>query len=161
MSPNERRPEIELSEADYLAREIVDAKRALSHALVDLKSGLADSADLRRWVKRYPWAVLGAAAATGFATAAAVTPARGESIKDKLARLRPDGQSPSADRRCSPPPKVEQSETLTVTDKLLSSLFDVAKVLVQTLIVTAFQRPAASEVSASVDEERRATSMAK
>jgi hypothetical protein len=152
-SLNERRLEVELSEADYLAREIVDAKSALSHALADLKSGVANSTDLRKWVQHYPWAALAAALATGFAAAAAVTPAPGESVSDKLARSRPNGRPCTGDQPAGRPPSEESHQASNITHKLVSALFDVAKVFVKTLIVTAFQRPNANEQPATAGDE--------
>jgi hypothetical protein len=161
MLGSERLHESELSEADYLARELVDAQAALSHALADLKSGVANSTDLRQWVQHYPWAALGAAVVTGFAAAAAVTPGPGESIKDKLARLRPDGQRYTDDHLAGKPTNVEPRESSGITHKLLSSLFDVAMVFVQTLIVTAFRQSGANETAATASEEPGMTRVAK
>jgi hypothetical protein len=160
-SRSERQPEVDLSEADYLAREVTDAKAALSHSLAKLKLGLTDSADLRQWVKYYPWASLGAAAAAGFAAAAAVTPAQGESFKDKLARLKPVVPLGSAEDLKSAPRQSNSSRRASVTDNLINSVFDLAKVLIQTLIVATFQRPKAAEEREPIPTESPATRMAK
>ena len=40
--------------------------------------------DLRGWIDRHPWMAVGAASAAGFAAAAAVTPAPGQSLGEKL-----------------------------------------------------------------------------
>ena len=158
-SPSERRLDSKLSEADYLAREVADAKAALTESLAGLKLGLTNSADLRQWVKCYPWASLGAATAAGFAAAAAVTPAKGESINDKIARLRRNGQPTSADESPSAPAQFNSPRRASVTDQLINSVFDLAKVLVQTLIVATFQRPVAAENPAPAPAESHATSM--
>jgi hypothetical protein len=126
--------EADLSEAEYLAREVADAKAALSHALADVKTGLAQSADVRLWVKHYPWAALGAAAAAGFAAAAAVTPAAGQSLQDKFSQLRPSDQSAANETCTNLPPRAAKSSS--VTNKLIDSLFELAKVLVQTIVLT-------------------------
>jgi len=160
-SPSERQLDVELSEADYLAREVTDAKAALSHSLAQLKIGVANTADLRQWVKHYPWASLGAAVATGFAAAAAVTPAQGESITDKLSRLVPESQSTKSDGCPRAEPQNNSPKRAVVADNLINSLFELAKVLVQTLIVTAFQQPRVDESPDRRQPEPRATSMAK
>jgi hypothetical protein len=160
-SRSRRQPEVDLSEADYLAREVTDAKAALSHSLAELKLGLTESADLRQWVKYYPWASLGAAAAAGFAAAAAVTPAQGESLKDKLARLKPAVQPNSEEDSKSAPPQTHSAKRASVTDNLINSVFDLAKVLIQTLIVATFQRPVAAEDREPIPAESHATRMAK
>jgi hypothetical protein len=159
MSPSESRRDSELSEADYLAREVADAKAALTESLAGLKLGLSNSADVRQWVKHYPWASLGAATAAGFAAAAAVTPAKGESINDKIARLRRNWQPTSADDSPSAATQINSPRRTSVSDQLISSVFDLAKVLVQTLIVSILQRPAAAENPAPSPAESRATSM--
>ena len=159
-SPSEKRIDSEISEADYLAREVADAKAALTQSLAGLKLGLTNSADLRQWVKCYPWASLGAATAAGFAAAAAVTPAKGETINDKIAQLRPNGQPTTAPEDSpSAPTQFNATRRASISDQLISSVFDLAKVLVQTLIVTTFQRPAAEENPAHAPAESRATSM--
>jgi hypothetical protein len=157
-SPNGPRREVELSEADYLAREVTEAKAALTHSLTDLKLGLANGADLRQWVKHYPWASLGAALAAGFSAAAVVTPAPGESVTDKLSRLRSDGQPSS--NESSAPQQIKSTNGQAVTDKLIGSLFDLAKVLVQSLIVAAFRPPASKQNPDAAPPESQTASMA-
>jgi hypothetical protein len=126
---------------------------------------LANSADLREWVKYYPWASIGAAAAAGFAAAAAVTPAQGESVKEKLARLKPEMHS-SSDEQPADAAQSKAARHSSVTDNLINSVFDLAKVLVQTLIVATFQRPTptegsgATESSGAAPAESRTTRMA-
>ena len=158
-SPSESQRDSELSEADYLAREVADARAALTQSLAGLKLGVTNSADIRQWVKYYPWASLGAATAAGFAAAAAVTPAKGESINDKISRLRRNGQPISADDSATAPTQINSPRRASVSDQLISSVFDLAKVLVQTLIVATLQRPAAAENPAPAPAESRATSM--
>ncbi len=57
-SPSESQRDSELSEADYLAREVADARAALTESLAGLKLGVTNSTDIRQWVKYYPWASL-------------------------------------------------------------------------------------------------------
>jgi hypothetical protein len=160
-SRSERQLDVELSEADYLTREVTDAKAALSKSLDQLRIGLANSADLRQWVKHYPLASIGAAAATGFAAAAAVTPAQGESITDKLSRLVSERGPDTIDDSSRAAARQNPPKRATVMDNLITSLFDLAKVLVQTLIVATFQQPKIEESPGPLRPESRATSLAK
>ena len=162
MSRNEPQSDTELTEADYLAREVADAKAALVHALHGLKGGMASSTDMRKWVEHYPWAALGAAAAAGFAAAAAVTPAHGESLQEKASRLMPKHEEPKpsdgdgATSRAAMPSRMS-----AISDRLINSLFDIAKILVQTLIVTTLRGPEPQESSPYAAPEQRMTRMAK
>jgi hypothetical protein len=142
-SPSEPRYKVELSEVDYLAREVEDAKQALAHAAADLKRGVATSADLRLWVKHYPWTALGAATVAGFAAGTAVTPARGESVAEKLSRLKPDGRNAETQNETNASPAAP-AKSSKVQETLMDSLFDVAKTLVQTVILATVRPPAAS-----------------
>jgi ElaB/YqjD/DUF883 family membrane-anchored ribosome-binding protein len=54
------------SSPDYLASQIADARVALESTLDDLSLDLTRAADVRRWVRRYPWAALGTAVVAGF-----------------------------------------------------------------------------------------------
>ena len=144
-SPSEPHYNADLSEADYLAREVADAKAALGHALADLKSGLSTSADLRLWVKHYPWAALGAAAAAGFAAGAVVTPAPGESLTDKLSKLKPNGRQTRAEEGAPS----DRQKTSNVGSGLTGSLFDLAKTLVESLIIASVRAPAGSHTAAT------------
>jgi hypothetical protein len=141
-SPSEPRHRIELSEAEFLAREVQDAKAALAHAVADLKSGLTSSADLRLWVKHYPWAALGAATVAGFAAAATITPAPGESVSDKLSRLRSNGSNGTAEESANHPAERAKQRS-TVKASLIDSLFDLAKTLIQTVFLATLQSRAA------------------
>jgi hypothetical protein len=135
-SHSERLNRIPLSEADYLAREITDAKAALSQAVADLSSGLTSTADLQQWIKRYPWAALGAATVAGFAAAVALTPSRGEgeTVAEQPSPLRPAGESEAGESGVAPPAH-QQARAAGAYDLLVSALFDLAKTLVQTLIL--------------------------
>jgi hypothetical protein len=137
----------ELSEADYLAREVSDAKAALLNTIGELRNGMASSADLRAWARRYPWAAVGAASVAGFAAGTAVTPAPGQSLQEKLqenlSRFQTNGEPQPLE---SPRPVREASATSTgaVSDKLISSIFDLAKTVIQTVILAAVRPPTAS-----------------
>ena len=66
------------SSNEYLADQIADARLALGSTLDDLTLDVARAADLRRWVRRYPWAAVGTAAVAGFTLAYILTPKRRE-----------------------------------------------------------------------------------
>jgi hypothetical protein len=139
----------DLSEADYLAREAADAKAALVNSIADLRIGVLKSADLRAWVKHYPWAAIGTAAVTGFAAATAVTPARGQSLHDKLSTFHANGNSRAAEPATSPRESSATGGT-AVKDKLVSSLFDLAKTAVQTILLATLRPPAPNTPPAEV-----------
>ena len=128
-SPSERQLDVELSEADYLAREVTDAKAALSHSLAQLKIGVANTADLRQWVKHYPWASLGAAAGYRLCRRRGSHSCAGrvDHRQDCLAWC-PNSQSDD-DRWLRTRRAANQfAEAPTITDNLINSLFDLAKV---------------------------------
>ena len=149
--------EVELSEADYLAREVEDSKEALSHAMADLKNGLKTTADLRLWVKHYPCAALGAATVAGFAAAAAVTPAKGETIGEKFAHLKEAAKSSMSTSDSSP---AQAAPAQSPKANFLNSLFDVAKVLLQTIIMTTFQQHSQDPAENVAATDRRPTTSA-
>jgi hypothetical protein len=140
ISPSNLPPETECNESEYLAREIADAKAALIHAAADLKDGLSKSADLRPWIQHYPWIALGVATVAGFTAATAITPASApkDSIGDRLSHLQPNGYG-SAHHPISPTPPSPPPVRAGVTSSLLGSLFDVAKVFVESLIIGALR----------------------
>jgi hypothetical protein len=113
---------------------VAEAKAALQNAVGDLRNGLASSADLRAWVRRYPWAAVGAAAVTGFAAATAITPAPGESLQEKLSKIGANGDLHAKE---SAPVSIKSAAgtNSVLSDKLLSSFVDLAKTAVQTVIL--------------------------
>jgi hypothetical protein len=129
-----------LSEAEFLAQEIAEAKAALSRAVTELKLDAASAGDLRKWTQRYPWAAVGTAAVVGFAAAAAVTPAPGETFFDHLSQQKPKSRpyatnSGVAEDKLAPPKQSAFSE------KVIDGMFELAKVFIQSLFV-AMARPA-------------------
>jgi hypothetical protein len=150
---------IPLSEADYLAREITHAKAALSQAVADLSSGLTSTADLQQWIKRYPWAALGAATVAGFAAAVALTPLYGETVAEKPSPLRPTGETEASESGAAPPAH-QQARAAGASDLIVSALFDLAKTLVQTLILaTVRSATMQSQAQNSAPADPRETSM--
>ncbi len=53
----------------YLEDQAAQAQTAMQNMLSQLQRDLMQAADLNIWVKRHPWAAVGAAAATGFVAA--------------------------------------------------------------------------------------------
>jgi hypothetical protein len=133
------------SSDEYLANQISDARLALESTLDDLTLDLAHAADLRRWVRRYPWAALGTALAAGFTLAYVATkPKRqdhevsdaGDDAADneviEAAAIRPTKKSRSA--------KEPATGWRTM---LLTALFDILRLAV-TQIISASVRQAAA-----------------
>lgn len=77
-----------LSEAAYLRQETVCARQAISGAVDRLRNHAREIAQSKQWVEKHPWLSVGVAAFSGFVVAKAVTPAKGESVGDKLSRLK-------------------------------------------------------------------------
>lgn len=111
-------------EPDYLAQQTADAEAALANTLADLKFDLAQAADLSRWVRKYPWISVGAAAVTGFAAASAIVP-------------RPEDGAAAAGSPAKEPPKAERNghaeaqsgkRQAGLSSKLLDTLLDIGKV---------------------------------
>ena len=139
-----------VSDAEYLAREIADAKAALSRSLADLKSSAAASVDLAAWARAYPWPTIAASAATGFAVAALImskskksaTPA--DSASDDVA-----GASPHV---ASEPPKAAAGRPFLRS--ISFAVFDLAKLLIETLVVTAIRNAQASPPATAPTDDR-------
>jgi len=55
-----------IREAEFLQWQAEQAKAAFDETFEEFKQSLRDSAKLRVWARRHPWAVTGAAAAGGF-----------------------------------------------------------------------------------------------
>jgi len=65
-----------ISEADYLNREISEAQMAIGRTVKELQGSVSTATDLGLWAKRYPWAAVGAALATGLMAARVLVPAK-------------------------------------------------------------------------------------
>jgi hypothetical protein len=86
-TPLERELPERLSEETYLAAEVGRRREELANAVGAALDRLRDAKNLRRWVRRYPWPTVGAAAAAGFTAATVVTSAKGEKLSEKLNRF--------------------------------------------------------------------------
>jgi hypothetical protein len=126
--------------ADYLAGQIADARQALEATFDDLTLDLGKAADLRKWVRRYPWPALGAALVAGFTLAHAVKSqrsAKGESDH-------PEGRVQSDDSRggnnhSKERTRVEQA-AVGWRSTLLIGLFDLLRVAVTQFINASFRQ---------------------
>jgi hypothetical protein len=141
-SGNGRPSETELSEADFLAREAEQARAAITNTMEELKKNLGSAADLRAWAQHHPWLVVGVAAAAGFAAGSAIC-----SIG-------------SDDQRAEPPPQPvagsAQPRRPTMWGSLMSPLFELAKVTIQSSLAAAAAGTAASN---GVQSERAASAV--
>ncbi|MGB7160593.1 MAG: hypothetical protein WBD40_21185 [Tepidisphaeraceae bacterium] len=75
------------SEAEFLAHQAEEAKRAITAAFGALAKDLRDGADPRAWTKEHPWAVVAGAAVAGFAAAATLVPSKEEQALRRLAAM--------------------------------------------------------------------------
>jgi hypothetical protein len=151
-------PRSELSEADFLDREVAEAKSELQSAVAGLTSGLASSADLRAWVKRYPWAATGTAVAAGFAAGTAITSSPRQTLDEQLPRRTTNGQPDAAEMS---PCASTAAKRSVVSDKLMTSLFDLAKFALQSVIVATLRPPAPQQDGETAVADPWPTKMAK
>jgi hypothetical protein len=145
-----RKTRSDKSSDDYLANQISDARLALESTLDDLTLDLARAADVRRWVRRYPWAALGTALVAGFTLAHVVTKSK---RRDEAAAAADTSQEPPAEHvveaaaakptKKSPPRQEPAGGWRTA---IINALFDILRLAV-TQFVSASVRQAASSAS--------------
>lgn len=75
------------TEAEYLDRQLAEAKAAISRVLGSIQDDLAHGADVRIWAREYPLASAGGAALAGLLAALAMVPSRQQRAIRKLAKL--------------------------------------------------------------------------
>jgi hypothetical protein len=141
---NDTRPDPQKSEVDYLKREISDARAALLNTVARLKDRCAASVDAREWIIQYPWAAMGIAALAGFTAATVVAPAPGVPFSEKWSELRTKfcpNSSPDSDRASS----YSQARRGRIAATILGSLFDLTKLLLESVIIAALRNPTASQ----------------
>jgi len=137
-----------LSEAEFLAQEAELAKTAIGSALAEMKSELAQAADIKLWTQHYPWLAVGAAAATGFTMAAIVqkgsataAEAPGEAERQRL--LRETAKAPY-----NTPSVFPTSSKPKLGDSLLGSLFSLARTALEASLVAAIRAEGIERVHA-------------
>lgn len=122
-----------MSDAEYLAREIADAKAALGNSLADLKSSAAASVDLSAWARAYPWPTIAASAAAGFAVAGLVM---SKSRQSDTAAESGTGDAAGASRQAASA-SLSAATGRSFLRSITFAVFDLAKLLIETLVVTA------------------------
>jgi hypothetical protein len=152
------------SEAEYLADQSAAARAAMLGVIGDFQANLRarweQATDVHGWIDRHPWMAVGAASAAGFATAAAVTPSAGQSLRDKLsstieaamAQVAPeDGQS-EADE--VPPARPSRASSQpSIWGMLLEPVMDVLKVAVQNYFAAYVAGQAAAHASCAPEND--------
>jgi hypothetical protein len=142
--PHEPAPDREnLSEREFLEREIVDAQAALASTAEDLKASLRKSLDLRLWCQHYPWATLAATAAGGFAAAVVLVPEKGETLAGKWSRLAP--RQAAEETAAVEPDRASEPTQPAVSAIILGGVFGLARLLLETWIREALTPAAASK----------------
>jgi hypothetical protein len=148
----------EISEDEFLRQQAELATDAIAESLDEVKRCLRETVRLRRWVRRYPLATVGALAAAGFAAATAVVPGRDETLKSKLSRLAnratpgnasaptstEDGRA-AGERAATGKQTGRASEAMKAA--LVHSAFDLAKSFVQQISKRMASPPAAARSS--------------
>ena len=140
--PQKKKPE--LSEADFIADQQVKAKAAMDRTIADMKlaltNGFKDNAHITEWMGAYPWVSLGAGAVVGFLAGSAFTPARDETLKERLNSLIeeiktkevPDKQKEKGTEKAAR--AAVEAQQPSVMGKVASGIFDIVKTaLVSTL----------------------------
>ena len=125
----------ELSEAEYLEREANQAKAAIDKTMEELKQSLSTAADLRLWAEHHPWLVVGVAAAAGFTAGSAIA-----SI----------GSAPAAP---PPQPASQPRKGSAMWSSLMSPLFELAKIAIQSSVAATAAGVAASNETESPPAE--------
>jgi hypothetical protein len=92
---SESKAATKLSEADFLAQQADEARRAIAHALHDAKAALGEGMDPKEWTRRYPLVAVGSAIAAGFVTALLTIPSKEQQELRRMERLH---------RAMNPPP---------------------------------------------------------
>lgn len=150
------------STEDYLGSQIHDARLALESSLDDLKLDLSRAADLRRWVRRYPWAALGTALAAGFTLSYVVTKSKQRSKDSPTSDTSPPEEFTGFTAAAAPTRKSSpaQEPPGAWRGMILSALFDIVR-LVVTQIVSATIRQATvptAPASAAPDRDNQSDS---
>jgi len=109
------------SEAAYLDEQAAAAKAAMRHTVDELKQSLKETADIKYWARRHPWASVGAAAAGGFVAAVALFSRSDEEHQIDEARRRRAPES--ADRGADE----DRSKPSGILGAVTGPLFDIAK----------------------------------
>lgn len=106
----------ELSEQEFLEREIRLAEASLQRSVQELKESVPTAVSPTLWTQRYPWVAVGVAATTGFLAARMLLPAR----RPAIIVAAPPASGPAAP--AAPPPANRGS----FLGSIASSLFQVA-----------------------------------
>ncbi|RIK75745.1 MAG: hypothetical protein DCC68_20650 [Planctomycetota bacterium] len=123
-----------VTEETYLAAEAERRREELAQALDVALQRFREAKNLRRWVRRYPWPTVGAAAAAGFTAAAVVTPAKGEKLSEKLSRVASRVPEASGDARGGGDRSGTTAAFASVPFALMhivQAMFDLARVFVE------------------------------
>jgi len=104
----------------------------------NVRAGWEHATDVRGWIDRHPWVAVGAASAAGFAAAAAVTPASGQSLGEKLSStveaVMAQAEAASGEAEVDGAPAARagrQASQPSVWGMLLEPVVDVLKVALQ------------------------------
>ena len=138
------------SSDEYLANQIADARLALESTLDDLTLDLARAADLRRWVRRYPWAALGTALVAGFTLAHVVTKSKRRHDAATTTDEEPAAESVNEAAPTKPAKKSQarQASAGGWRTTLISALFEILRLAVTQFISASVRQSKSSPVHA-------------
>jgi hypothetical protein len=127
------------SESDFLAAQAAAAKAALASTWTRMQDDLKSTADIPSWARKYPWPVIGIAAAVGFLGATALKSAKKPPQADVAAVLREalaDIQRGAASHAAAPQPAAPARPTFLAT--LLTEVVRGLVSLLQGAVATSF-----------------------
>ena len=124
------------SERELMQREAAEAKAAIRRVIKETRESVGTAVDIRLWTKKSPWIALGLAAGAGLATAVLVR--RG----GKLAAS--NGEATTATQPAATAKPAEPTPAHAgLGAKIAESLFDMAKLALETAIMTGIRESAA------------------
>jgi hypothetical protein len=118
---------------------VEQAGKAMSATMHEMADQLAKAADPRAWTQEHPWYSVGAAAILGFMAASALTPARGESFKERLEELFPEHPAPPPEPAHAPKaaPGQPNSQKPSHMSSIMGHLVDAVKTALVSTISSA------------------------
>jgi hypothetical protein len=141
-----------------LTDQIADARLALESTLDDLTLDVAKAADLRRWVKRYPWPAIGVALVAGFTASHFILSKKRNGNTDLAAANEAAATEDDRDLGHTPPKRRDKTRDDKSSDgwrsAMIAGLFDILRLAVTQLVAASMRqasRPATVEPRPAVD----------
>ncbi len=140
------------AEPDFLARQQEEARRAMKRVISGAGLSLAQGANVKQWAREYPWMTTASAAAAGFLAGLMLTPAKGQSFKEKFSSHKETASpasSPSVAASESAAAAPRQSDKASIIGTLAREIFKVVGPLVAGLVSQYASTPASGNGSSN------------